>query len=188
MRARSLVQIWLAVTIGVSILAALDGGWTASWLALDPSRVWHGQVWRLVTWPWVQHGPIPLVVTCALIYKLGGDLSVRWGERRLRRFVAQVIVAAAVVACVADALAGGDRVWRLGGWAITDVLLIAWARQFPTQALVMYWVLVVRGRQIVRLVVAVNLLFAIFFGAVRMMPELVACAAAALYPRALLSR
>jgi membrane associated rhomboid family serine protease len=184
-----LISRWLLVTIVASIFAALDGGWLASWASLAPSRVWHGQVWRLFTWPFVEPGPMSLVFTCVIIYKLGGDLAVRWGDRRLRRFMLAIVLFAGVGTCMLAALARATYLERLGGWAVSDVIVIAWARQFPEQALALYYgLLVVRGRQLVRITVAVAIVFAIYFGPITMAPELLACAAAAAYPRSLLRR
>jgi hypothetical protein len=187
MWSRRFVSRWIVVTLVASIVAAIDGGWLASWAALAPSRIWHGEVWRLATWPLVELTPLQLVLTCIAIYKLGGDLAIRWGERRLRRFMIEILVGAGVATCLLAAVAGG-HLFRLGGWAVADVLLIAWARQFPRETLVMYYLLPLRGRDIVRLTLAVAAVFAIYYGPIFMAPELVACAAAAWYPRGWLSR
>lgn len=178
---------WIVATLTCSIVAALDGGWLARWLALTPSYVWRGQVWRLVSWPLVEVGPMELVLTCVAIYKFGGDLSVRWGDRRLRRFVLEIVVAASTVTCLLSALTG-HFVFRCGGWAIGDMLLIAWARQFPTRSVRLYGMITLRGRDLIGLTVAIAVLFAIYIGPVAMAPELVACFGAALYPKSLLRR
>ncbi len=183
-----LVSRWLAVTLAASLVAALGGGWIASWTALVPSRIWHGEVWRLVTWPLIEGSPLQLVLTCVAIYKFGGELAYRWGDRRLRRFMLQIVIGAAAVTCLLAALAGATHVARLGGWAVADVLVIAWARQFPTAPLQLYGVLVLRGRDVVRITVAAAIVFAIYLGPIYMAPELVACAAAAGYPRGWLAR
>jgi membrane associated rhomboid family serine protease len=175
-----LTRRWLAITIALSIIAALDGGFVAQLAALAPSKIWHGQVWRLVTWPLVELGPFALIATCVAIYKLGGDLAVRWGERRLRRFMTELVLVAGVATCVLDAVFR-HHVMRCGGWAVGDALVIAWARQFPSYSLRFYGMLELRGRDIVRFVVACNLVYAIYFGPVAVAPELVACAAAAVY-------
>jgi membrane associated rhomboid family serine protease len=177
----------MIATIAASVVATLDGGWLASWTALDPSRIWRGQVWRLVTWPFIENGPLALVTTCIAIYMFGGALAIRWGDRRLRRFMLQIVIAAGVVTSVLAALVGA-RVFRLGGWAVTDVLVIAWARQFPEMPLRIYGLLVLRGPELVRVTVAIAIVFALFWGPIWMAPELVGCAAAALYPRAWLAR
>jgi membrane associated rhomboid family serine protease len=187
-RSSEFVTRWLLVTVGASLFAWLDGGWLARLAALQPSRVFHGELWRLVTWPLVDLGPLSLVLTCVAIYKFGGELSVRWGDRRLRAFVLQIVLAAGVITCLVAAISGQMFMRRLGGWAISDLLVIAWARQFPERTLVVYGLLGVRGQQLINLTVGVTALFAVAGGFVAHAPELAACAIAALYPAQLLRR
>jgi membrane associated rhomboid family serine protease len=184
----SFVTRWIVLTLAASIVASLDGGWLTSWAALEPSSVWRGQLWRLATWPLIEPGPLSLIFTCVAIYKFGGELSSRWGDRRLRRFMVEIVLGAAIVTCVLAAVAHARYVSRVGGWAVADALVIAWARQFPDRPLIVYGLLAVRGRQIVRITCGAAIVFAIYFGPVVMAPELVACLAAALYPRSLLRR
>lgn len=179
---RGLTTQWIALVIAASLIGALDGGWLASWTSLDSSEVWRGQVWRLVTWPFVEQGPLLLVIHCIAIYKFGGELVVAWGERRVRRYMLQIVVGAALATCVLAAITGA-HVDRIGGWAATDALLVAWARQFPQHSLILYGMIELRGRQIVRILVGTAIAFAIYYGPVVMAPELVASLAAAMYPR-----
>lgn len=178
-----LVSNWILITLGASIVSALDGGWLARWTALAPSRIFHGEIWRLITWPFVESGPISLVVTCVFIYRFGTELAQSWGDRRLLRFSAQVLVGAAVVTCILNMLVGSRFAQHLGGWAVSDMLLIAWARQFPDRTLVLYGVLQARGQQLVNMTVGVMVLFALFLGPLAVAPELAACLAAVVYPR-----
>jgi hypothetical protein len=124
-------------------------------------------------------------MTCAAIYKFGGELASRWGDRRLRRFMIEIVGGAAVLTTLL-ALVSDDawHLYRVGGWATIDVLVIAWARQFPDRTLVLYsGLLALRGRALVRLTLAVAVLYAIYAGPFAVAPELIACAAAAAYPR-----
>ena len=177
------VARWIGVTVVLSIVAAIDGGFLVHWCSLAPEHVWRGQVWRLVTWPLVEQGATSLIVTCVAIYKFGGELAAVWGDRRLRRFVIEILTGAAMATCIVARLAGATYVHRLGGWAVADVLAIAWARQFPERVLVLYGLLHMRGRDLVRMLLAVNVVVAIFAGPITMAPELVACFWAAAYPR-----
>src|SRR5215475_11318029 len=183
-----LVSTWIWITLLASIAAALSGG-LMGWAALAPARIWRGEVWRLVTWVFVEPGALSLILTCASIYKFGGELAPRWGDRRLRRFVIEILGGAAAATALL-ALVSAD-VWRmhyLGGWAVSDVLVIAWARQYPDSVLVFYGLLRLNGRNLITVVIAINCLYAIFVGPLAMAPELVACAAAYGYPSARLAR
>ncbi len=180
--ASPLISQWLLATIGLSILAQLDGGWVVSKLALIPSRVWLGEVWRLVTWPLIELGPVSLIVTCLVIFRFGTDLATRWGERKFQRVMLQMVIAAAVITVLVSAVAGVSRFARCGGWAVGDALVIFWARQFPTQQITLYGMLTLSGRKLTHFTLGFTTLFAIYLGPVVMAPELAACALAYYYP------
>ena len=184
-----LVSSWILITLLASAVAAIDGGWLAHWAAFAPARIWRGELWRLASWIVVEGGPLGLVLTCVSIYRFGGDLAVRWGDRRLRRFAIEVL-GAAVLATLLLALVSDHawRVQRLGGWAVGDVLAIAWARQFPSATLVFYGLVQVRGQSVIVMTIGVTCVFALFVGPFAMALELFACAAALWYPSARLAR
>jgi len=185
--ARTFVTRWIVATLIVSILALVDHDWVAQWIALAPSRVWHGEVWRLVTWVLIVPSPISLVVSCFAIYKFGGDLADLWGERRLGRFVVELVAAAGLMTCLL-AILTGDTGAHVGGVVMTFSLVIAWARQFPDQKVMLYGMVPVQGRNLVALVGGLTILFALHYGIYEMAPELVACAIAAGYPSGWLRR
>jgi len=183
-----LISTWIWLTLLVSIVAAVSG-WVMGWAALAPARIWRGEVWRLVTWVFVEPGPLALIVTCASIYKFGGELAPRWGERRLRRFLIEILGGTAVVTALLGLII--PAVWHaryLGGWAVCDVLVIAWARQYPDSVLVLYGLLRLNGRNLITVVIAITCAYALFAGPLAMAPELVACAAAYSYPGTWLAR
>jgi hypothetical protein len=183
-----LISAWIWITLVASIAAAVSG-WLAGWVALAPARIWRGEVWRLATWVFVEPGPLALIVTCASIYKFGGELAPRWGERRLRRFLIEILGGAAVATTLLALVSA--EVWRtryLGGWTVGDVLVIAWARQYPDSIVVLYGLLRMNGRSLITVVIAINCVYAIFVGPLAMSPELLACAAAYGYPSAWLAR
>ena len=183
-----LISTWIWVTILVSIAAGLSGG-LAGWLALAPARIWRGELWRLATWVFVEPGALALILTCASIYKFGGDLAPRWGERRLWRFAIEVLGGAAVGTALLALISTG--VWHrgyAGGWATCDVLVIAWARQYPDRDLVLYGLVRLSGRNLIAVVIATTCAYAIFAGPLAMAPELLACAAAYGYPGTWLAR
>lgn len=187
--ASKLVSAWLVALIAASLVAMVDGGWLASWTALAPRRILRGEVWRLVTWALVEDDPYSLLLTCFCIYRFAGELAPRWGDRRLRRFALHIILASAAVTTLL-ALVSRDAlfVFRTAGWAIGDALTIAWARQYPTARLRIYGLVELGGQRLVLITIAITTIYAIAAGPFVMLPELVACFAAAYYPRAWLVR
>lgn len=184
-----LVSRWIILTLFASIVAVIDGGWLAEWTAFAPSRIWGGEVWRLVTWVFVESGPMGLVLTCVCIYKFGGDLAPRWGDRRLRRYAFEVLGGAALATALL-ALISRDawHIHRLGGWAVCDALVIAWARQYPQSRIALYGLVPLHGQRLITVVIAITCVVAIFVGPLAMAPELLVCAAATWYPGAWLAR
>lgn len=183
-----LISTWIWITLVASIAAAVSGG-LMEWAALAPARIWRGEVWRLVTWAFVEPGALSLILTCASIYKFGGELAPRWGDRRLRRFMIEILGGAAVVTALLGLVS--TEVWHrgyLGGWAVCDVLVIAWARQYPDSVLVLYGMVQLSGRNLITAVIAITCTYALFAGPLAMAPELLACAAAYSYPGAWLAR
>jgi membrane associated rhomboid family serine protease len=182
-----LISTWIWITIAASIAAALSGG-VMQWAALAPARIWRGEVWRLVTWVFVEPGALALILTCASIYKFGGELAPRWGDRRLRRFLLEILGGAAAATALLGLISA--EVWHrqyLGGWAVCDVLVIAWARQYPDSILVVHG-LRLNGRNLAAAVIAITCVYALFAGPLAMAPELLACVAAYSYPGAWLAR
>jgi hypothetical protein len=179
-----LVSTWIWVTLAASVVAIFDGGWISHLTGLAPMLIWRGQVWRLATWVFVAPGPYALVVTCLCIYKFGGELAYRWGDRRLRRFMVEVMVGAALATTLL-ALISRDA-WQLhgfGSWAVGDALVIAWARQFPSSPLSLWGLVTLNGQRLIAIVVAITCIYALFAGPLRWAPELLVCAAAYWYPK-----
>jgi membrane associated rhomboid family serine protease len=184
-----LVSAWIWITLVASVVAAVDGGWLVEWTALAPSRIWRGELWRLVTWVFVERSAVALVVGCACIYKFGGELATRWGDRRLQRFMLEIIAgAAAATALLALLSHGAWSLYRVGTWAVDDALVIAWARQYPDAIIALYGLVKLNGPRLIAATIGITIVFAVFHGPLAMAPELFACAAAYYYPAARLAR
>jgi membrane associated rhomboid family serine protease len=184
-RSPQVTTVLIAVTLAMSLIVAIDaraGGELYQRLALLPEAIWRGQIWRLVTWPFIQGSPLSLILTCVTIHVFGSDLLHAWGQRRFVRYLAGVVLIAGIGTCLlALVLPAARDLPQLGGMVVADALVIAWARQFPDQPVRAYFVLVVRGRELVSVVVAVTVVFAVFYGSAWMLPELLGVAAALLH-------
>jgi membrane associated rhomboid family serine protease len=158
----------LAVTIVLSLLVAVASQQLPVFelFALRPALVWKGQVWRLVTWPFVEPDPIGLIFGCLSIYWFGAPLAAAWGSRRFLTVYAGVAAFAALgtclVALVDASVAGGAF---LGGWAMRTALVVAWGLWFPHQIIrVFYFLIPLRGYWVAWGTVAVTVVFAAYHG------------------------
>jgi membrane associated rhomboid family serine protease len=185
-----LVTRWIFVTLAASIVAMLDGGWLASWASFSPQRICHGQIWRIVTWIFIENWPPSLLFTCVSLYKFGGELAVRWGDRRLRRFALQLIIIGGIAGTLAGFFSGTAwHMQRCGGWIVGDLVVIAWARQFPFDSIRLYnGLITLSGERLMYFTLAVTTIYAIGVGVLPMVPELFVAYATAFYPRAWLDR
>jgi membrane associated rhomboid family serine protease len=173
------VLVLLALTAATSIAAALDPELYIR-LSLIPDRVWHGELWRLVTWPFLEGGPIALLMSCAAIYWFGGALVIAWGHARFTGYVAAVLaVASAGTTLLALVVPGATHFPYFAGFALDAALVIAWALTFPDRRLRIYYgTIVLGGRSLAHGLAAMTVLFAVFWGVAPFLPELFACAVA----------
>lgn len=167
------VAALLAATFALSLGAALADGFGA--LALVPDRVWHGELWRLVTWAFTVPGPEALVATAVVLYWFGGELAARWREPGLRRFVAAIVAVTGVGTLALTAMIpAAHHLPYLGSWALCDALVIAWALEFPDRRLRVYGVLSIGGPVLAYGTAGLTALAAVYFGPVAVLPELLA--------------
>jgi membrane associated rhomboid family serine protease len=67
-------------------------------LIFVPAAVLSGQVWRLVTYPWIAPGDVfGFLLSCLMIYMFGAQLELQWGAKRYARRVAVFVIAPAVL-------------------------------------------------------------------------------------------
>jgi membrane associated rhomboid family serine protease len=176
------VGLLLSVTLVLSLTAALGSRYLGPLfdaMALQPAAVWHGQLWRLVTWPFVEPSPIGLIFACLTLYWFAPQLAQRWGSPRLLRMVGGIILVAAVGSCLVGLV--DEEIMSasyLGSWTISAGLVVVWGLSFPDQVVRIYLVLPIRGYWLAWGTVAITLVFAIYSGWTRLLPEMLAEVAA----------
>src|SRR5712691_1624364 len=69
-------------------------------LALTPERVFAGELWRLVTWTFLELHPLGMIFACLLLALIGRDLSSAWGHWRFVGVYLGFAVAVGVTTCL----------------------------------------------------------------------------------------
>jgi hypothetical protein len=182
-----LVHRWIAVTVIVSLVAAVDGGWVLKWLTLSPDHVMRGELWRLVTWTLIVRAPFTLVVVGWLLYKFAGELAAHWGEPRLRGVALQLGVASALATCAIAAVLGKHDPHTCSSLTMIP-LVILWGRQYPDREVVLYGMIPLKARGLVRYLSAFVGVCVVYYGLYSFAPELVGCTIALVYPMGWLRR
>jgi hypothetical protein len=125
----------------LSVAAMLYGAATmrtslADLLVLEPDAILHGEVWRVITWPFAYPNGVGFwpLLTIAMFWYFGKDLEEHLlGRSRMLQFVASVTVLFAVVAVALDAIfADGSAVVLDHGLNTVElVILLAWIAEWP---------------------------------------------------------
>lgn len=172
------VGLLLALTVVSSLLVAFTSRHAEplfGFASLVPEEVWRGQVWRLVTWPFIQPSPIGLLFTGFIFYWFGSDLALHWGSRRFVSVFAGVMAVAGVATCL---IARVDRSVLtqayLGAWALTAALTVAWGFWFPDRTVRIYLILPIQGYWLAWLTIAITVVCSVYWGWETLLPELLA--------------
>src|SRR3990170_8385570 len=80
-RVPPVVGLLISLLVVVSLTGALVPNLT-NLAIFVPALVTRGELWRLVTWPFVETHPLSLVFGALILWWLGRDLALAWGERR----------------------------------------------------------------------------------------------------------
>ena len=172
----------LVLSVGGAIVPAL-----LAFTVLQPSAVWSGQLWRLLTWGLLEFHPLNLVFGLILLYAFSPDLLYRWGVRGfiLRYFGCGVLVGA--LSCLvlapfsASPLASLAQRPFTGLFAISEAMIIAWGSLVPDRQILFFFMIPMSGRNLIFASIAITVIFAAMGGFVFYIPVFIAIAVALIY-------
>lgn len=85
----------------VSLIAAFTQrqyGFGVANLNFQVGAVLQGEVWRLITYPFVESSPFGLILSLVILWLFGGSFEARWGERDFLKFFVFATLGAAALA------------------------------------------------------------------------------------------
>jgi membrane associated rhomboid family serine protease len=171
------IGLLIVLTVGLSLFAAFGDRHAAPLFdlaSLRPAEVWRGQLWRLVTWPFIQSGPFALLWACIFLYWFGRDLAGEWGSHQFLAVFGAIAIISAAATCLVALVDPAVRAHvYLGGYAIECGMIVAWGLWFPDQVVRLYFVIPVRGYAIAWLTIAITVFIAFYSGWEGVLPELV---------------
>jgi membrane associated rhomboid family serine protease len=172
------IGLLLSVTLASSLLVAFGSRHTSPLFelgALVPGHVFRGEVWRLVTWVFIEPSAMTLIFSCLVIYWFGRPLAEEWGSRHFLQVYAGVAAFTAVNTCVL-ALVDRDIVPYpfLGAWPMAEAITVAWGLWFPTREIRIYFIIPVKGVVLAWGTVAVTIIYAVYAGWEHYVPSLLA--------------
>lgn len=144
-------------------------------LILIPGRAWAGEVWRLVSWPFLAHDPLSAVFGSLALLWLARDLAYAWGPRRLLRIWFGMSAATAVSICLLALLWAPLRGFPFEApFALVDALIVAWAVLFPNRQILMMFVVPLSGQQLIWATLGLLLVYGLMQGLIDVLPHLIA--------------
>jgi membrane associated rhomboid family serine protease len=156
----------LVLMLAGSILGWSDPG-VQQLATLSPAAIAGGQVWRLVTWPFVQDHPFTLIFGAMMIYWIGQQLAFVWSDRRfLLRFVGYAAFASVATTLLAMAWPAANAS-HIGIWPVANALLVSWAMLFPDRQVNLWGIVPLTGKTLAWLVVGGTFLYGLAGGGVR---------------------
>jgi membrane associated rhomboid family serine protease len=102
---------------------------TALRLALIPDLVREGQVWRVVTWPFVNDPDLWTIITIAIFWYFGTEIESRLGRNRFAIMLVALAVVPGIVATIFDVSQAGIRPLEFGVFLVF-ILEFPYARFF----------------------------------------------------------
>src|SRR6267143_5058837 len=133
--------VTLAVSILVAVLRDQSGAALAQFVVFSPKALWHGAVWKIFTYTFLNPDPVGLLFALLGLWLLGASLEQMWGTRRFVTFY----FATAALGAVATSLVGLVAretvwVWRYtGNWPALEGLIAAFAVLMPNAQIFLYF-------------------------------------------------
>jgi len=169
------VSVGLAGALLVLSILAVNVPPLFAALMLVPGRVWAGELWRLVSWPFLAQDPLAVLFGSFAVLWLGRELAYAWGPRRLLRLWFGLSVATGVSICLlalpVRALLGFPFE---APFAMVDALIVAWAVLFPNRQILMMLMIPLQGRQLIWVTFGFVLVSGLMQGLLGVLPHLVA--------------
>ena len=183
-RVRGEIGLLLTLVVVVSLLSAVLGRHAFAFesVLLVPGYVLRGEVWRLVTWPFVEVTPLQLVFSCLAIYWFGSELASVWGARRFLSIYAGIALLVGVLTTLLGLVDPAILGHVYGGLvALVSALVVAWGFLFPDRQMLLFFVLRLTGRVVAWFTIGLTIAMAAYYGWETVVPDLLAIGLMLLY-------
>ncbi len=159
----------LVVSLVGALLQRLYGVGISN-LNFQIDKVLELEIWRLFTYPFVESSPLSLMFSLVVLWLFGGTFEARWGERDFLRFFFLSSIGGALLAIplwfAIDAIGPfHDMGFAEGPGTALNALLVALALTAPDSNVLFGFVLPIRARTVVLIILAFQFISGVMTGA-----------------------
>jgi membrane associated rhomboid family serine protease len=138
-------------------------------------EVWHGQLWRLVTFVLFETAPLPLIFSFLVLYWFGPDLATRFGARQfLTVFFGLGALSGAVTCLVGLGWEPAALLPHAGSAPVLDGLVVAWGLLHKEREVRLWGVVRLTGKWLIGITVGGTVLYALYEGLAPFVPHFAA--------------
>jgi membrane associated rhomboid family serine protease len=159
-RVPATVGFLLVAMLVASVLAWQSPGFEAL-AAFIPGALLAGQLWRLVSWAFVEGNPLNLLFAGMMLWWLGPQLIHAWGERRFAIRAIGITAGATIATTLLAVVWPPANQPHVGAWPVIDALIVAWAMLYPDRQVNIYGILPVTGKMLALLTVGGTVLYSL---------------------------
>jgi len=157
--------------VGTAMVVATVANWitrgvAADLLAIRADWVYPGlQLWRLLTWPFVQGDPITLLFAGLMFVWTGAQLAFEWSERTLLARMVWIVLGAGLATTAFGLIwAPAQRLGYTGVWPVANALLFTWALLHPDAEMRWFFAISVTGKTVALVLVVGTVLYGLYLG------------------------
>ncbi len=161
----------IIITTGVfflagAILKAIGALSLVSYLGLSGADLFHGHIYQLITYPFMETQFMSMLFNCLLVWMIGSDLEAQWGQRVYLRFLGMIVLTVGIIFSLVTFLffygttMYGSPLHGLNG--INFALLVAYATLFPQRQMSLMMIFPVQAKVFCWILVGIEAYMAIF--------------------------
>jgi membrane associated rhomboid family serine protease len=149
-----------------SILKAIGAFPLVGVLGLSANGLFHGLVYQLVTYPFVEVQLMSFLFNALVVWFIGSELEAQWGTKIYLRFLILVVVGVGLVFSLVNlAFFFGTSVYSASLYGLSGInfaLLIAYSLLFPDRQMAFMMVFPIRARTFCWILAGIEAYLAIF--------------------------
>ena len=161
-----IISITGACFVITSILKAIGGFSLINILGLSGEHLFHGLVYKLITYPFLEVELMTFIFNSLVIWFIGSELESQWGQKIYLRFLLLTIVGVGLIFSLVTLLFFfgtpfyGDYLYGLSG--INFALLIAYSLLYPDRQMAFMMIFPMKARTFCWILVGIETYVAVF--------------------------